>query len=128
MRTPDISTEERTDKMLDPRTLDQLKELKLDGMAEAFAELRSQDAASDLGHAEWLGLLIDRERANRSTKRFQTRMRAAKVRQSGASIEDVDYRTPRKLDKALFQTLATGRWIAEKRNLLIVTGRSGPRG
>ena len=43
---------------------------------------------------------------------------------SGAAIEDVDYRTPRKLDKALFQKLATGRWIAEKRNLLI-TGPCG---
>ncbi len=110
--------------MLDHPTLDQLKELRLDGMADAFTELQSQDAAADLGHAEWLALLIDRERANRSTKRFQTRMRAARLRQSGAAIEDVDYRTPRKLDKALFQTLATGRWIAEKRNLLI-TGPCG---
>lgn len=110
--------------MLDHPTLDQLKELKLDGMAEAFTELRSQDAAAEMGHAEWLGLLIDRERANRHTKRFQTRMRAAKLRHSGAAIEDVDYRTPRKLDKALFQNLATGRWITEKRNLLI-TGPCG---
>ena len=57
------------------------------------------------------------------SKRFQSRMRAAKLRHSGAAIEDVDYRTPRKLDKALFQNLATGRWITEKRNLLI-TGPS----
>ena len=40
------------------------------------------------------------------------------------SIEDVDYRTPRRLDKALFQQLATCRWIAEHRNLL-VTGPCG---
>jgi len=110
--------------MFDHPTLDQLRELRLDGMAEAFVELRTQDAADELGHAEWLGLLIDRERANRSTRRFQTRMRAAKLRHAGAAIEDVDYRTPRKLDKALFQNLATGRWITEKRNLL-VTGPCG---
>lgn len=42
----------------------------------------------------------------------------------GASIEDVDYRTPRKLDKALFQQLGTCRWIGEHRNLLI-TGPCG---
>ncbi len=77
-----------------------------------------------MGHAEWLGLLIDREVANRTTKRFQTRMRAAKLRHGGASIEDVDYRSPRRLDKALFQEPATGRWIKEKRNLLI-TGPCG---
>jgi DNA replication protein DnaC len=110
--------------MLDHPTLDQLKALRLDGMAEAFTELQAQEAAGDLTHAEWLALLIDREVASRNTRRFQTRMRAAKLRQAGAAIEDVDYRTPRKLDKALFQSLATGRWIAEKRNLLI-TGPCG---
>jgi DNA replication protein DnaC len=110
--------------MLDHPTHNQLRELKLDGMADAFAELQTQDRATDLGHAEWLGLLIDREVANRTTKRFQTRMRAAKLRHFGAAIEDVDYRTPRKLDKALFQQLATGRWIDERRNLMI-TGPCG---
>ena len=44
-----------------------LRALKLDGMADAFAELQAQDGAADLGQAEWLGLLIDREAANRST-------------------------------------------------------------
>ena len=39
-------------------------------------------------------------------------------------MEDVDYRTARKLDKALFQQLATGRWIKERRNLMI-TGPCG---
>ncbi len=42
--------------MLTHPTLDQLRELKLDGMADAFAELQQQDAARDLGHAEWLAL------------------------------------------------------------------------
>ncbi len=110
--------------MLDHPTHALLRDMKLDGMAEAFEELQAQDAAADLSHAEWLGLLIDREAANRTTKRFQTRMRAAKLRHVGAAIEDVDYKTPRRLDKALFQQLAAGRWIAEKRNLLI-TGPCG---
>ncbi|MFV1966644.1 MAG: IS21-like element helper ATPase IstB [Pirellulaceae bacterium] len=110
--------------MLDHPTHNQLRALKLDGMADAFTELQAQDGADDLGHAEWLGLLIDRETANRTTKRFQTRMRAAKLRNAGACIEDVDFRTPRKLDKALFKELGAGRWIADKRNLLI-TGPCG---
>jgi DNA replication protein DnaC len=69
-------------------------------------------------------LLLDREAADRTTKRFKTRLRAAKLRHVGASIEDVDYRSPRKLDKALFQQLASSRWIAEHRNVLI-TGPCG---
>ena len=52
--------------MLTHPTIDQLRALKLDGMADAFTELQSQDRAKDLDHAEWLALLLDREAANRS--------------------------------------------------------------
>jgi DNA replication protein DnaC len=110
--------------MLTHPTLDQLRGLKLDGMAEAFVELEAQDDARTLTHGEWLALLLDREAAQRGTKRFQTRLRAAHLRHSQAAIEDVDYRSPRRLDKTLFQQLATSRWIAEHRNLLI-TGPCG---
>jgi DNA replication protein DnaC len=110
--------------MLTHPTIDQLRALKLDGMAEAFVELQSQDRAKDLAPVEWLALLLDREAANRGTARFKSRLRNAKLRHGQASIEDVDYRTPRRLDKALFQQLAAGRWIAEHRNLL-VTGPCG---
>ena len=110
--------------MLTHPTIDQLRELKLDGMADAFVELQAQDQSADLGHAEWLALLLDREAARRNTNRVQTRLRAARLRHGQASIEDVDYRAVRKLDKALFQQLATGRWIADHRNLL-VTGPCG---
>src|SRR5262249_14712011 len=46
------------------------------------------------------------------------------LRYSQASVEDVNYRAQRQLDKTLFQQLATCHWIAEKRNLL-VTGKCG---
>lgn len=110
--------------MLDHPTHTQLRELKLDGMADAFAELQSQDGTADLTHAEWLGLLIDREASSRETKRFESRMRTARLRHVGAAPEDVDYKNRRGLDKALFQRLITGRWIRDKRNLLI-TGPCG---
>src|SRR5437763_2005421 len=110
--------------MLSHPTLDQLRALKLDGMAQAFVELEAQEDGRNLAHAEWLALLLDREAADRNTRRFQTRLRAARLRHSQASIEDIDYRAPRRLDKALFQQLATCRWIADHRNLLI-TGKCG---
>ena len=110
--------------MLTHPTLDQLKALKFDGMAEAFTELETQDGTASLSHAEWLGLLIDRETASRETRRFESRMRSAKLRHVGASPEDVDYRSRRNLDKALFQKLLTGKWIKHKRNLMI-TGPCG---
>ena len=92
--------------MLTHPTLDQLRALNLDGMVQAFIELEAQEEARNLAHAEWLALLLDREAANRNTKRFQSRLRSAKLRHGQASVEDVDYRTPRRLDKALFQQLA----------------------
>jgi DNA replication protein DnaC len=110
--------------MLTHPTLDQLRALRLDGMVQAFIELEAQEATRDLAHAEWLALLLDREAANRNTRRFQIRLRAARLRHSQAAVEDVDYSIPRQLDKALFQQLATGRWIAEHRGLLI-TGPCG---
>ena len=110
--------------MLTHPTIDQMRALKLDGMAEAFIELEAQDRAKDLSHAEWLALLLDRETASRSTRRFHTRLKSARLRHSQASVEDVDYRASRRLDKALFQQLATSRWIAEHRSLL-VTGPCG---
>lgn len=110
--------------MLTHPTLEGLKALKLDGMIEAFNELQLRDDAAALTHEEWFGLLLDREAANRETKRFESRMRSAKLRHTTATPEDVDYRTTRSLDKTLFQTLLTGKWIKDKRNLMI-TGPCG---
>ena len=42
--------------MLDHPTLDQLKTLRLDGMAEAFTEMQKQDGTAALSHAEWLDM------------------------------------------------------------------------
>lgn len=50
-------------------------------------------------------------------------LRAAKLRQH-ASIEDIDYRHRRGLDKRLMQQLATGEYLDRKLNILI-TGPAG---
>ena len=110
--------------MLQHPTLDQLKHLKLHGMARAFGELRDNPQASELAHPEWLALLLDREEAERDDRRLTYRLRNARLRHANAAIEDVDYRTPRRLDKALFQQLARGQWISRKQNL-IITGPCG---
>ncbi|MBV8090158.1 MAG: IstB-like ATP-binding domain-containing protein, partial [Alphaproteobacteria bacterium] len=47
--------------MLTHPTLDQLNQLGLLGMAQAFGELEAASDAATLSHAEWLGLLLDRE-------------------------------------------------------------------
>jgi len=78
---------------------------------------------ADLPHADWLGLLIDREATARENRRLARRLQVAKLRQA-ASVENVDYRSPRGLDRALFQTLATSQWVREHQHLAI-TGPTG---
>ncbi len=106
--------------MLHHPTLDQLKQLRLQGMADAFTEMQANPQADELAHPEWLALLLDRETAERNNRRLQYRLRNARLRHAGACVEDVDYRTPRRLDRALFQQLADGKWLREHRNLIIV--------
>jgi DNA replication protein DnaC len=104
-------------------TLDQLNQLGLSGMAQAFTELEAAGDAATLSHADWLGLLLDREITLRRDKRLAARLRYARLRQH-AVIEDVDYRAPRGLDRALFQKLAGGEWIDAHHNLILC----GPTG
>ena len=109
--------------MLNHPTLDQLHALGLQGMAKAFAEIEASGQERSLGAREWLGLLLEREASWRQDKRFSARLRQAKLRQQ-ACVEDVDYRSPRGLDRALFLKLAEGHWISAHDNL-ILTGPTG---
>src|SRR6058998_2788608 len=103
--------------------LDQLGQLGLSGMVQVFAELEASDETAALTHADWLGLLVDRELTHRRDRRLAARLRYARLRQQ-ASVEDVDYRAPRGLDRALFQKLTNGEWIDAHDNLILC----GPTG
>ena len=109
--------------MLNHPTLDRLTELGLDGMAKGFRDLAANPESRSLEHAEWLGLLVEQEATLRQHRRFASRARTAKLRQA-AKIEDVDYRTPRNLDRAMFLHLGACDWIRAHRHCLI-TGPCG---
>jgi DNA replication protein DnaC len=99
-------------------TLDQMHQLGLAGMARAFAELQANPQSADLSHAEWLGLLLDREATERYERRLRARLRYARLRHQ-AAVEDVDYRAARGLDRSLFQSMIAGHWIDQAQNLII---------
>ena len=109
--------------MLTHPTVDQLVALGLGGMARAFAELQANPSAASLSHPEWLALLLDREATERSNRRLVARLRHARLRQR-ATVEDIDWRAPRGLDRSLVQRLIAGDWIAAPQNLII----EGPTG
>jgi DNA replication protein DnaC len=84
--------------MLTHPTVEQLHQLGLAGMARAFAELQANPTSAALSHAEWLGLLLDREITERCERRLRARLRFARLRHQ-AAVEDVDYRAARGLDR-----------------------------
>ncbi len=109
--------------MLIHPTLDKLQHLQLTGMRKALAEQTDLPDIDALSFEERLGLLVDREITERDDRRLKTRLRQAKLRQQ-AAIEDIDYRHPRGLDKALIASLINGAWIKAHHNILI-TGPTG---
>jgi DNA replication protein DnaC len=102
--------------------LGRLHALGLSGMAEAFFRAAGDDH-DGLRHADWLMHLLDSEVSERAQRRLRARLRSARLRYP-ASVENVDYCASRGLDRTQFQTLASGRWIADGANLII----EGPTG
>ena len=109
--------------MLTHPILDQLLQLKLNGMHRALSEQLDMSDIDTLSFEERLGLLIDRETTERADRRLQYRLRTARLKQP-ACIEDIDYRHRRGLDRRLMQKLATGEYLRDKLNVLI-TGPAG---
>jgi DNA replication protein DnaC len=110
-------------RMLTHPTHDRLVALGLTGMAKALDEQRGQRNVEGLTFEERLGLLVDREAADRESKRLVTRLKYANLRQD-AAIEDLNTKAARGLDRAFLAKLATGEWIARRQDLLI-TGKTG---
>lgn len=110
--------------MLLAQTLEKLRALGLHAMADAVDEQMSMPATADLPFEDRLGLLVDRECDARETRRLQRRLKGAKLKQTAACIEDVDFRSGRGLDRGLLFSLAGGHWVAAHQNC-IVTGPTG---
>jgi DNA replication protein DnaC len=103
--------------------IEKLKSLKLIGMLLALEEQIKTSNINQLSFEERLGLMVDREETNRNNKKFQRRIRSAKLKQQ-ACLEDVDYKTPRGLSKASILSLGECRWIDGHQDLLL-TGPTG---
>jgi IstB-like ATP binding protein len=109
--------------MLINQTLDKLDVLGLFGMALGLREQLESAQYLSLSFDERFGLLVDREAEARDGRRLALRLKAAKLRQE-ATVEDIDFRAPRGLDKGVILNLAQAGWVAAHHNLLI----SGPTG
>jgi DNA replication protein DnaC len=110
--------------LLTEPTLDKLKTLKLDAMAEAWTTQHKDAEVGRLSFDERLGLLVDAEWLHRENKRLERCMKEARLKLSSACVEDIDYAARRDLDRSVIRQLATCRWVAEHLNVAI-TGATG---
>ena len=110
--------------MVNEQTIQRLKEMQLDTMAENLHSQGNDPAFTALSFDERLGLLVDAEWSTRRSKRLSRLIRAAQLHFPYASIEDIEYHADRKLDKALITKLSTCNYVHEKHNIVIL-GASG---
>ena len=110
--------------MLNHPTLDKLQAMKFTGMARAFAEQLDTADIAELDFDERFALLVEREWTERRSRQLTNRLRRARLRHPDACLEDVDYRRPRGLDKALLASMGACQWVREHLNILI-TGATG---
>lgn len=101
----------------------QLAQLRLRGFKSTWEALCETKRTHDLTLTEGLEILLQAEVQDRDNRKFDRLRVAAKFRYQ-ASIEELNYKQSRGLDKGLISTLATGEYINKGESVLI-TGATG---
>jgi DNA replication protein DnaC len=109
--------------MLIHPTIDKLNSMRLAGMAKGLRAQLENPEIHNLPFEDRLALIVEAELLDRESRQLTTRLKGAKLRQN-ATLEDLDNRTGRGIDRSLLANLATCQWIKRHHNLLI-TGATG---
>jgi len=104
-------------------TLTKLLDLRLKTMAIATRELLASSPGAQLTFEEKLGIVVDREWAERDNRRLARRLKDAKLA-TRAALDNVLCEPGRGVEKATVRQLATCNWIKSKHNVVIV-GKTG---
>ena len=97
------------------QTLTRLRELRLTGMADALEEQRGIPDVQGLTFEDRLALLVEREATMREDRPLTRLLRQARLRLP-ASVEGIDFRSPRGLDRSVVLRLAGCDWIRGHRD------------
>lgn len=89
-------------------TLAQLRTLKLDGLALGLEEQMAQPGMAALSFEERVALLVDREVHCRNDRKLLRLLRNARLKYGQATIEDIDARAGRGIDRREVMSLALG--------------------
>lgn len=102
---------------------DALRKLRMSGLLESLEVRLHEAASSKLTHAEFLELILQDELAVRLNRLVERRTRAAAFRDQ-RTLQDFDWDFNRAIKKKQFIELATGEFVRQGRNVLLV----GPPG
>lgn len=106
--------------MLPNSTASKLRDMRLSVMAKAFQQQLEMESRTDLSFEERFGLMVDAEWTSRKNNRMKELIRRANYAISAACLEDVEYHSDRKLNKALITRLENCDYIKEYRNIIIL--------
>jgi len=109
--------------MLTQPTIEKLNSMKLTAMAKAFADQMQCPDITQLTFEERFGLIVDHQMTDLENRRMQNRLKKAKLRLP-ASLEDLDFKQGRGLDRSTVMSLALNQWVTSHHNIL-VTGPTG---
>lgn len=105
------------------QSLEKLSQMRLHTMADAIRQQLEQPSIQELSFEERIAMIVDGEWLFRENRRLTRRLKTAKLKQQ-ASVEDIDFRHPRGLDKSVMLTLSGCQWIRNHQNV-IITGPTG---
>lgn len=103
--------------------VDQMRSLKLYGMADALENILTSKQASQLTTEQLVALLIQQEHDERHGRKITRLKKAAKFRYN-AALDQIRPDAKRNLDAALLAQLTTCSWVINNENVLI-TGPAG---
>ncbi|MGB0898631.1 MAG: IS21-like element helper ATPase IstB [Psychrobium sp.] len=101
-----------------------LVELKLQGFLQALLRLVESPDMQALSFEDKLLFLLTGERDERAHRKTLRLIKSAKLKQSNAYVEDIDYVAPRGIDASYLKTLIQCNWVL-KHQFLLITGRTG---
>ncbi len=104
-------------------TLEQLRQLKLDGMARSYQAILALPIDQHPSAHELLGQLTQHEYEYKQQKRTETYLRLSKLRYA-ASLEEVSCSKERNLTREQLSLIAPCTWIDKAENILI-SGATG---
>src|SRR5690625_261712 len=110
--------------MMNEETLRKLTEMRMGAMAELYQQQNQNREYNDMDFDERFNLLVDYEYDRRKTNKLERLIKQATFNDPTAAIEDIEYHPDRRLDKNLNLELATGNYIQNHHNIILM-GASG---